>query len=84
MVDRNLVVVDAGKNSEHSNQFEIQNEVTAQCEAAKDEIEKMKMLDEARLQIVELQESVGKKRFSIEAIRDSDKDVNWFVICCYF
>ena len=77
MVDSDLIVADAGKNSEHGDQFEVQNEVTAQFEAAKDEIEKLKMLDEARLQIVGLQENVGKK-FSIEAIRDSDKDVNFY------
>ena len=69
MIDSDLVAADAGQNSEHGDQREVQSEVTAQFEAAKDEIEKLKkMLDEARLQIVELQESVGKKRFSIEAI----------------
>lgn len=36
------------------------------------------MLDEARLEIVELRENVGRKRFGIEAVRDSDKDVNFY------
>ena len=79
MVDGNVVAADAGQNSEHSDQYEVQSEFTAQFEAAKDEIEKLKkMLDEARLQIVELQESVRKKRFSIKVMRDSDRDVNFY------
>ena len=36
------------------------------------------MLDEARLEIVELRKNVARKRFGIEVVRDSDKDVNFY------
>jgi len=44
-----------------------QSEVTAQLEAAQDEITKLKqLLDGARLEIVDLRKDVARKRFSIE------------------
>ena len=36
------------------------------------------MLGEAKLEIVELKKGVTRKRFGIEAVRDSDKDVNFY------
>ena len=57
---------------------EVQGEVNAQLEAARDEIVKLKqMLDEARLEIVELRKNVVRKRFGIELVRESDKDVHF-------
>ena len=74
--------IDAGPSSENVDEpveVRMQSEVNAELEAANDEIVKLKrMLDEARLEIVELRKSVGRKRFGIEVIRDSDKDVNFY------
>ena len=54
-------------------------ELLAQLEAAKDEIARLKqLLGEAKLEIVELKKGVTRKRFGIEAVRDSDKDVNFY------
>ena len=53
-------------------------EACSHLDTAKKEILKLKMLDEARLEIVELRKSVGRKRFGIEAVRDFDKDVNFY------
>ena len=63
---------------------EKQGEVDAQLEAANDETVKLKqMLDEARLEITELRKNVSRKnvsrkRFGIELVRESDKDVHFY------
>ena len=53
-------------------------EACSRLDTAREEILKLNMLDEARLEIVELRKSVGRKRFGIEAVQDSDKDVNFY------
>jgi len=36
------------------------------------------LLDRARLEIVELRKDVGRKRFEIEVLQGSDKDINFY------
>ena len=58
---------------------EAQDEVNVQLQIATDEIAKLKqMLDEARLEIFELRKNVARKRFGIELVRESDKDVHFY------
>ena len=58
---------------------EAQDEVNVQLQVATDEIAKLKqMLDEARLEIFELRKNVARKRFGIELVRESDKDVHFY------
>ena len=58
---------------------EAQGEGNAQLQASTDEISKLKqMLDEARMEIVELRKNVARKRFGIELVRESDKDVHFY------
>jgi len=46
---------------------------------ANDEIDKLKqMLSDAKMEIVELRKGVSRKRFGIEAVQESDKDVHYY------
>ena len=71
---------EAGPSSRTTEEsVDAQGEVTAQLEAAKDANVKLKqMLDEVKLEIVELRRNVARKRFGIELFRTSDKDVHFY------
>ena len=73
---------------ENSESEQNPNELLAQLEATMDEFARLhQLLGKAKLESVELEKGVKRKRFGIEAVRDYDKDVNFlyrFTKCCSF